>query len=144
MDFVHDHGDVTCTQCGFVYLDHSLTAGYQEERYTNDHMYSNSYRFESHWKNNKKNSLFRTSKFTDRKMTSMCTESLTTSDFYKDTQRNEVYSLLDNMKEVVPISEEIIDRAKDYYNVYRSQMVRIHKLPLVLASIVWIVMDASR
>jgi len=141
-EFVHDHGDITCTQCGHVYLDHCLMNGYVESSTVSDYMFSESHQFQSHFNDHKKNSLYRTSKLTDKKLKSMTMENLTTSDYYKDAQRDEVYSTLDNMKEVVNVPSEVIDKAKEFYNVYRSHMVRIHKLPLVLASIIWIVMDS--
>lgn len=142
---IEEHGDITCHDCGFVYLDHVLR-DCSEHRFTdyNDHMYSEGHKFESNWINGKKNNLHKLSKLTDRKQTSISNDHLTTSDYYKDRQRDEVYSLLDNMKDVVSIGDDIIDKAKEYYNIYRSHMVRIHKLPLVLASIIWIVMDETR
>lgn len=145
VSMIEEHGDITCHDCGFVHLDH-LLRDCSEHSFIDykDHMYSEGHKFESNWVNGKKNNLHKMSKLTDRKQTSISQNHLTTSDYYKDRQRDEVYSLLDNMKDVVSISDEIIDKAKDYYNIYRTQMVRIHKLPLVLASIIWIVMDETR
>ena len=76
----------------------------------------------------------------ERNLNKYNSDTLCTSELFKDTQRKYVYDLLDNIKENTDVSTEIVEEVKAMYNLYRSVMTRIHKLHSTLASMFYIIM----
>jgi hypothetical protein len=60
-------------------------------------------------------------------------EKMVTSDFFKNTQRNNVQETLENLRVILGLSYDLIDEVKFLYSRYRENLSRIHKLNLVLA-----------
>jgi hypothetical protein len=67
------------------------------------------------------------------------TLSLTTSELFKNTQRDRVYKLIEEMEAACVIPNMMTTRLKHVFNVYRNKMTRIHKLNLVLASMFYLI-----
>ena len=54
-------------------------------------------------------------------------EGVFTSEVYKDTQRKEIYSLLDQVSLSITIDPVVVHTVKLLFHEYRSKMTRIHK-----------------
>ena len=76
----------------------------------------------------------------ERNLNKYNSDSLCTSEIFKDGQRKYVYDLLDNIKENTTVDVDVIEEVKAMYNLYRSVMTRIHKLHLTLASMFYVIM----
>ncbi len=67
--------------------------------------------------------------------------SLTTSLLFKNRQRHEVYSMIEEMSDRLCLSSELTREVKSMFNIYRAKMNRIHKMNLVLASLFYLVLN---
>ena len=63
-----------------------------------------------------------------------------TSDHYKDKQRTEAYSLLDQVSIHTPTDMNTINQVKLLFHQYRTKMYRIHKLEVALLALFYIVL----
>ena len=63
-----------------------------------------------------------------------CDDTLT-SDLYKDKQRQEVYSLLDEVTLHVDVNRDVVNTVKVLFYEYRSKMYRVHKLEVTLTAL---------
>ena len=135
-------GDTVCLGqdgygCGMVLSEHDMRV----TEVTNDHMnamYSNQHHFQSYLSGHP-GVLNKTNKLVEKRYLKDVThENLTTSEYYKNDQRSNVYDTLDNMKIVCNVEDDVVDRVKLMFNEYRSKMTRIHKLNLVLASLFYL------
>ena len=64
-----------------------------------------------------------------------------TSDQYKDRQRKEAYSLLDQVCINTDISADTVNQVKMLFRHYRTRMYRIHKLEVALLALFYIVLN---
>ena len=63
-----------------------------------------------------------------------------TSDLYKDKQRQEVYSLLDEVALHVDVNRDVVNTVKVLFQEYRSKMYRVHKVEVALTALFYIVL----
>jgi hypothetical protein len=68
-------------------------------------------------------------------------EDTVTSDHYKDKQRTEAYSLLDQVSIHTPTDMNTINQVKLLFHQYRTKMYRIHKLEVALLALFYIVLN---
>jgi hypothetical protein len=64
-----------------------------------------------------------------------------TSDQYKDKQRKEAYSLLDQVCINTDINVDLVNQVKMLFHHYRTRMYRIHKLEVALLALFYIVLN---
>jgi hypothetical protein len=64
-----------------------------------------------------------------------------TGDQYKDRQRKEAYSLLDQVCINTDISADTVNQVKMLFHHYRTRMYRIHKLEVALLALFYIVLN---
>jgi len=67
-------------------------------------------------------------------------EDTMTSDLYKDKQRQEVYSLLDEVALHIDVHRDVVNNVKVLFHEYRSKMYRVHKLEVALVALFYIVL----
>ena len=146
---IHDEntGDLICLGedgqgCGGVLVDHMMELeDFEPEGPENNHLFSMESHFRSFWSNDQSHPLRKINVLIEKKLTSLSAECMVTSNLYKDKQRDYVYGLLDNMLETTDIDQDLIQKVKLLYHLYRTCMSRIHKLEIVLAGMFFIVMN---
>jgi hypothetical protein len=83
------------------------------------------------------------SKTVDMNLNRYGREDTVTSDHYKDKQRKEAYSLLDQVCIHTTVPHEIINKVKLMFHHFRNKMYRIHKLEMALLCLFYIVMHKA-
>jgi hypothetical protein len=68
-------------------------------------------------------------------------EDTVTGDHYKDKQRKEAYSLLDQISIHTTVPLDIINKVKLMFHHFRNKMYRIHKLEMALLCLFYIVIN---
>ena len=63
-----------------------------------------------------------------------------TSDLYKDKQRKDVYSMLDEVAIHTHVDVDTVKRVKLLFHKYRSKMYRVHKVEVALVALFYIVL----
>lgn len=127
--------------CGCVVIERM----YEDEKENilpEDNLYSEQHRFKSFW-NGRSHSLRRINDEVEKTLTRCGSDTPVTSDLYKDSQRDYVYALLDNMKILTEVDHEWIDNVKNMFHTYRISMMRIHKLHVTLAALFAFVKDSN-
>ena len=133
--------------CGGVVSVDDLRVGYEQSSTLNQHndLYSAQGNFESTY-SRKGGWLGKCNQYVERNIQKFQQEvdGLTTSEKFKNLQRTNVYDLLEELKINSGVDHEWVDLVKHCFNEYRSRMTRIHKLPLVLASLFYLTMETTR
>mmetsp|Transcript_22913 Transcript_22913/g.28797 ORF Transcript_22913/g.28797 Transcript_22913/m.28797 type:complete len:216 (+) Transcript_22913:166-813(+) len=140
-------GDLVCLGaegqgCGYVLTELMLEVMSKQQQQSEDlnpQYYSKQSQFRSYMTGGSCE-LRKTNEIVERMLTSMNSTNQTTSDYFKDKQRTRVYEMIDDVSRlsgVVPPEE--CDEVKQLFNCYREKITRIHKLPLVLACLFYIV-----
>jgi hypothetical protein len=80
------------------------------------------------------------SKTVDMNLNRYGREDTVTGDHYKDKQRKEAYSLLDQISIHTTVPLELINKVKLMFHHFRNKMYRIHKLEMALLCLFYIVM----
>lgn len=128
--------------CGYVLQMQHLTIPYNTYELNDDYqnnLYSTSFNFRSYLRtDNKKIKSLNIQ--VDRQARSLTSNSLVTSDVYKDKQRSLVFNLIDAMNTQRIITMDQSHYLKRLFTVYRSKMERIHKRDLVLCCLLHIVL----
>ena len=143
MEFIRDDssGDVICPGCGRVQLDHFLVPDSSEHQVVEAqaHLYSEQKHFQSRL-------VYRGKEFKkvnhqmERRLNLLGKDYLTTSDFYRDCQRDQVYETLDSVSGELGIDDSVTESVKLLFHKYRKEMIRIHKLPRVLCALFYLVL----
>ena len=128
--------------CGCVIIERMYEAEKENISPDSSALYSEQHRFKSFW-NGRSHSLRRINDEVEKTLTRCGSDTPVTSDMYKDSQREYVYGLLDNMKILTTVDHEWIDSVKSMFHTYRISMMRIHKLHVTLAALFAFVKETS-
>lgn len=134
-------GDCICQECGRVLVDHLLEETNSLTYTPSDtNMYSDQRNFRSYMTFNGKQ-VKKVNHQIEKKLSIYTRDGVTTTDYYKDEQREKVYEALDVLKLTTSIPHGVIEEVKLLFNHYRSLVTRIHKLPKVVAALFVIVLQ---
>jgi len=141
-------GDIIClgvnsSGCGLVIQQDNLTMDYELSlhRTTFSNLYSYEGNMRSYIKNDK--TMSRLNENVEKHVHKFGKEDqpMTTSEMFKDKQRQKVYNLIEDIEHVCNFDTHVIMKVKEVFNEYRSKMTRIHKLNVVLASLFYLVLN---
>mmetsp|Transcript_8730 Transcript_8730/g.11518 ORF Transcript_8730/g.11518 Transcript_8730/m.11518 type:complete len:216 (-) Transcript_8730:2933-3580(-) len=124
--------------CGFVLNSSVLIPSYDVFEQEMEGLFSEQKRFESFMVGGSC-ALRKTNELVEKMMSQVGKEDQTTSDYYKDKQRSDVYETIDQTDIIcsdVPL--EVCEHVKFLFHEYRNKVTRIHKLRLVLSCLFYI------
>ncbi len=127
--------------CGFVLGWDNLTEPYVEVE-TEDSMgfYSDGYLLKSYLKTSDRQ-LLKTNELVERMQQKIQSDSLTTSNVYKDKMRQKTYAQVDEFLHRGLIQQCVYRKFKSLFHCYRTHFTRIHKITKVIACLLYIAMN---
>lgn len=150
---IHDEisGDWICIGkdglgCGLVLNSHALFQAQHREKiiseeYCDDYLYSEFNRFASQLKGKDKCGLLKLNNEVEKSLAKYDPFYTTqvTSEKYKDSQRSEIYNLIDHLQIFCPsLSADQATMMKKLFHSYRQKMTRIHKKYLLICTLAYI------
>jgi hypothetical protein len=128
--------------CGNVLVDNMMKEPYYVHNLEENpfELYSPQAQFKSELASSSNRSQ-RLNKMVETNLSRYGRDDTVTSDHYKDKQRSEAYSILDQVLLNTTINPDVVNRVKLLFHQYRTKMYRIHKLEVALLALFYIVLN---